>query len=277
MPFIIGVDSFFIYYLFMVFIYIVVSQGWNLIGGYTGQVSLSTHAFFALGGYTTALIWIHNVTHTWYYFDPLVMFLSGVVPAIFAILVGLPTLSRLRGDYFSFGTLAAAYILQIIILRTTEFSGGAVGLRLPGGAFTDLGRYYWTALLLVVLAVWAVYAITKSRIGLALRAISEDEVSAASHGIHILKYKLVCFHDKLVYDRGLRQPVCLLPVYGQPRDPHEPRSLDVLPYSHLCPGGQWDDHGPYYRRFCRSDPFHLRGEPCRAGASDAFGHTHSVW
>ena len=193
MPFIIGVDSFFIYYLFMVFIYIVVSQGWNLIGGYTGQISLSTHAFFALGGYTTALIWIHNVTHTWYYFDPLVMFLSGVVPAIFAIIIGLPTLSRLRGDYFSFGTLAAASILQIIILRTTEFSGGAVGLRLPGGAFTDLGRYYWTALLLVVLAVVAMYAITKSRIGLALRAISEDEVSAASHGIHILRYKLLSF------------------------------------------------------------------------------------
>jgi len=192
-PFIIGVDSFFIYYLFMVFIYIVVSQGWNLIGGYTGQISLSTHAFFALGGYTTALIWIHNVTHTWYYFDPLVMFLSGIVPAIFAIIIGLPTLARLKGDYFSFGTLAAASILQIIILRTTEFSGGAVGLRLPGGAFTDLGIYYWTSFLLVVLAIGAMYLITKSRMGLALRAISEDEVSAASHGIHILKYKLLSF------------------------------------------------------------------------------------
>ena len=193
MPFMIGVDSFFIYYLFMVFIYIVVAQGWNLIGGYTGQISLGTHAFFALGGYTTALIWLHDITHTWYYFDPLVMVLSGVVPVIFAIIIGIPTLSRLRGDYFSFGTLAAAQILQIVILRTTEFSGGAVGLRLPGGGFTDLGRYYWTALLLVVLAVWAVYIITKSRIGLALRAISEDEMSAASHGIHILKYKLLSF------------------------------------------------------------------------------------
>jgi len=192
-PYLIGVDSFFIYYLFMVFIYIVVSQGWNLIGGYTGQISLSTHAFFALGGYTTALIWIHHLTHTWYYFDPLVMFLSGVVPAIFAIIIGLPTLARLKGDYFSFGTLAAASILQIVILRTTEFSGGAVGLRLPGGAFTDLGIYYWTSLFLVVGATGAMYLITKSRMGLALRAISEDEVSAASHGIHILKYKLLSF------------------------------------------------------------------------------------
>jgi len=193
MPYLIGVDSFFIYYLFMVFIYIVVSQGWNLIGGYTGQVSLSTHAFFALGGYTTALIWLHDVTHTWYYFDPLVMFLSGLVPAIFALLVGLPTLSRLKGDYFSFGTLAAAYILYNVILKTTSFSGGAVGLRLPGTGFKDLGIYYWTSFFLAVFAIWAVYGISKSRMGLALRAISEDEVSAASHGIQILKFKLLSF------------------------------------------------------------------------------------
>jgi len=193
MPYMIGVDSFFIYYLFMVFIYIGVSQGWNLVGGYTGQISLGTHAFFALGGYTTALIWIHGITHTWYYFDPLLMLLSGIVPAIFAVIIGLPTLSRLRGDYFSFGTLAAAEVLRIIILRTTEFSGGATGLQLPSGGFTDLGIYYWTALLLAVLATLAVFIITRSRIGLALRAISEDETSAASHGINILRYKMLSF------------------------------------------------------------------------------------
>ena len=134
MPPIIGVDSFYIYFLFMVFIYITVSQGWNLIGGYTGQLSLGTHAFFALGGYTTALIWIHDITHTWYYFDPLLMFLSGIVPAIFAILIGIPTLSRLKGDYFAFGTLAAAEVLKVVILRTQEFSGGQAGLSVRGKA-----------------------------------------------------------------------------------------------------------------------------------------------
>ena len=193
MPFMVGIDSFFIYYLFTCFAYIVLSQGWNLVGGYTGQISLGTHAFFALGGYTTALIWIHNITHTWYYFDPLVMVLSGLVPAIFAILIGIPLLSRLRGDYFSFGTLGAAEVLRIIILRTTEFSGGAVGLRMPGSSFTGMGIYYWTSLLLAVLATLAVFLISKSRIGLALRAISEDEMASASHGIHILKYKVMAF------------------------------------------------------------------------------------
>ena len=192
-PPIIGVDSFFIYFLFMVFLYITVSQGWNLIGGFTGQLSLGTHAFFALGGYTTALIWLHDITHTWYYFDPLVMFFSGVVPAIFAVFIGIPTLSRLKGDYFAFGTLAAAEALKVIILRTQEFSGGQAGLFVKGEGFRDLGIYYYTALLLAVLSVLVLFIITKSRIGVAITAISEDEMSAASHGIHILKYKLISF------------------------------------------------------------------------------------
>jgi ABC-type branched-subunit amino acid transport system permease subunit len=101
-PFYMDVDtSFTVYYLFICFIYIVLSQGWNLVAGYTGQISLGSHAFFALGAYTTAIIWVNDVTRTWYYFDPLVMILSGIVPAIFAIIIGIPLLSRLRGDYFS--------------------------------------------------------------------------------------------------------------------------------------------------------------------------------
>jgi branched-chain amino acid transport system permease protein len=193
LPFYIDVDSFFAYYLFICFVYITLAQGWNLVAGYTGQISLGTHAFFALGAYTTAIIWLHDVTKTWYYFDPLVMVLSGLVATVFAILIGIPTLSRLRGDYFSFGTLAAAEVLRIVILRGGKFTEGAMGLRLPADGFTTMHPYYWTGLLLAVLATSGVYWISKSRIGLALRALSEDETSAASHGIHILKYKLFAF------------------------------------------------------------------------------------
>ena len=193
LPFFIDVDGFFAYYLFICFVYITLAQGWNLVAGYTGQISLGTHAFFALGAYTTAIIWLHDITKTWYYFDPLVMTLSGLVAAVFAILIGIPTLSRLRGDYFSFGTLAAAEVLRIVILRGGKFTEGAMGLRLPADGFTTMRPYYWTGLLLAGLATAGVYWITKSRIGLALRALSEDETSAASHGIHILKYKLFAF------------------------------------------------------------------------------------
>jgi branched-chain amino acid transport system permease protein len=193
-PAYIDVDtSFFAYYLFITFCYIILAQGWNLVAGYAGQVSLGSHAFFGLGAYTTVIIWLNDVTKTWYYFDPLVMILSGLVAAIFAIIIGIPLLSRLRGDYFAFGTLAAAEVLRVIILRARSFTGGADGLYLPAGFFKSMAPHYWTGLLLAILATVAVYIITRSRIGLALRALGEDETSAASHGIFILRYKVLAF------------------------------------------------------------------------------------
>ncbi len=193
-PFYINVNtSFFAYYLFITFCYIILAQGWNLVAGYTGQVSLGSHAFFGLGAYTTVIIWLHDITRTWYYFDPVVMLLSGLAAATFAVIIGLPLLSRLRGDYFAFGTLAAAEVLRVLILRARVFTGGADGLYLPTSSFVSMKPHYWTGLLLVILATAAVYYIARSRIGLALRALGEDETSAASHGIHILRYKVLAF------------------------------------------------------------------------------------
>jgi len=193
-PFYVDVDtSYFVYYLFICFCYITLAQGWNLVAGYTGQISLGSHAFFGLGAYTTAIIWLRDVTKTWYFFDPVVMLLSGVVPAVFAIIIGIPLLSRLKGDYFSFGTLAAAEVLRVLILRWENFTGGATGLHLPASSFESMAPYYWVGLILAIFATAVVYVITRSRMGLALKAVREDEISAASHGINILQFKISAF------------------------------------------------------------------------------------
>jgi branched-chain amino acid transport system permease protein len=184
-------------FFFMVFIYGVVAQGWNLVGGYTGQISLGQNAFFGLGAYTMMLLWVYDVTKTGYYFDPLLIILSGVTPAIVAVLVGLPLLARLRGDYFSFGTLGMGMIVTVLFLNGGSFTGGAEGKLLmkylPKDVAYNLRTHYYVALLVAVLASLVVYFMTTSRIGLALKAIREDEVSAASHGINILKYKIISF------------------------------------------------------------------------------------
>ncbi len=97
-PFILDTESsYFVYFLFMSFIYIVTAQAWNLVAGYTGQISMGQHAFFGLGAYTTGLIWLHNLTHTGYYFDPVTIILSGLVPVVLAILIGIPLLSPAEG------------------------------------------------------------------------------------------------------------------------------------------------------------------------------------
>ena len=194
LPFLIDVEtSYFAYYLFLVFCYITVAQGWNLVAGYTGQISLGTHAFFGLGAYTTGIIWLRDITKTGYYFDPVLMVLSGLVPVILAIIIGIPLLSRLRGDYFAFGTLGVGQIVTVIFIKARHVTGGADGLHLPSTVFESMKPYYWTSLILAFFATVVVYVIIRSRVGLALRAVKEDETSAASHGIHILKYKVFAF------------------------------------------------------------------------------------
>ncbi len=194
LPFYVDVNTSYLgYYLFMVFIFIIVAQGWNLVAGYCGQISLGTHAFFGLGAYTTFIIWLHNITHTGYYFDPVTMILSGLVPVVIAIIIGIPLLSRLRGDYFSLGTLGAAQILTVVILQLTSITGGAGGLHVPATIYTSMKPYYWVGLLLAILVTALVIFVTRSRLGLALKAIQESEASAASHGVNVLKYKIFAF------------------------------------------------------------------------------------
>ncbi len=184
-------------FFFMVFLYGVVAQGWNLVAGYTGQVSLGQNAFFGVGAYTMMLLWVYDVTKTGYWFDPVIMILSAITPVILAVLVGLPLLSRLRGDYFAFGTLGLGMIVRVLFLNGGDFTGGAEGKLLfrfmPENVVFNLRTHYWWALGLAVFATAVVYFMTTSRVGLALKAIREDEVSAASHGINVLKYKVLSF------------------------------------------------------------------------------------
>jgi branched-chain amino acid transport system permease protein len=194
LPFVIPLDgSYFGYFMLMVFVYIVISQGWNLVAGYTGQVSLAQNAFFGLGTYTTGMIWIHDLTKTWYYFDPLVMILSGLVPVVLAVIVGIPLLSRLSGDYFAFGTLGLGMIINVMFIKGGSLTGGAMGISLPSEVFSGMKIYYWVGLLLAVIATLTVYLLTTSRIGLAFESIREDEISAASHGVPVLRYKVYAF------------------------------------------------------------------------------------
>jgi len=193
-PFIVDAEkSYLVYSLFLFFCYIIISQAWNLVAGYTGQISLGQHAFFGLGAYTTALIWLHDITKTGYYFDPITMLLSGLVPAILAVIIGIPLLSRLRGDYFALGTLGMGEIIKVVFVKGGSITGASDGLHLPSAIYSSIKPYYWTGLFLAIFATMVVYFMIRSHTGLALRAIREDETSAAAHGIHVLKYKVLAF------------------------------------------------------------------------------------
>src|SRR4030042_6614092 len=144
-PFFLDVStSYFGYFLFLSFCYTIIAQGWNLVAGYTGLISMGGHAFFGLGAYTTGIIWLRDITKTGYYFDPVLMVLSGLVPVVLAVIIGIPLLSRLRGDSFAFGTLGVGFILTVVFVKLRTITGGADGLHIPSLVYTWELPYYST-------------------------------------------------------------------------------------------------------------------------------------
>jgi branched-chain amino acid transport system permease protein len=183
-------SSYLMYVLFQAFLFLTLAQGWNLVAGYTGQISLGQHAFFGSGAYVTALVWNSGLGG---YFDPLTMLLSGFSAALLAILIGFPLLSRLRGDYFALGTLGLGEILRVIIIQGGAVTGGSSGLILPSRCYTSMSRYYYSSLVLSLVATLTVYLLTTSKRGLAFIAVRDSETAAAASGINVLKVKVLAF------------------------------------------------------------------------------------
>ena len=183
-------SSYMVYFLFLVFLYVMMAQAWNLIAGYTGQMSLGTQAFFGVGAYAAFL----GYKWGWVpFFSPQGMFLAGLAACILAILIGMPLLSRLRGDYFTLGTLGLGEILRVLFINGKEITGGAVGLRAPARLYAGMEPYYYWALILMAIALVAMWLLLRSRWGLAMQAIREDETAAASNGINVLWVKILAF------------------------------------------------------------------------------------
>lgn len=168
--------------LFITAVWTTTSLAWNLLGGFAGQVSFGFAVFYGLGAYATALM-INAGRSPWF------AYLGAAGIAVLAsFLVGLPTF-RLRGPYFAIATIGVGEAVRVI-MNNLDFSGGASGYRLTeAGPFRQLEHYY-TAIVLVTLAVIVSSVISSSRFGLALRAIKQDQDAAAAVGVNPYLCKL---------------------------------------------------------------------------------------
>ena len=182
--------SYVVYFLFTAFTYIALAQSWNLIAGYAGQVSLGSHAFFGLGAYVIAISWSHDLIR---YLDPIGLIAAGCAASALAVLIGIPLLSKLKGDYFALGTLGLGEILRLATIQGKAFTGGPTGIYLPGSSFVTIMPHYYIALFLAILATCVTLYMTRSRIGLALVAIRDAEPAAEGSGINVLKFKVIAF------------------------------------------------------------------------------------
>jgi branched-chain amino acid transport system permease protein len=167
---------------FLTLVWIVTSVGWNLLGGFAGQVSFGFAVFYGLGGYTTAVM--SNAGVNPYLTYPA----AAVVAAIASFLIGLPTF-RLRGPYFVIATIGVTEAVRVI-MSNVEFTGGASGLRINEHREFHQLEHYFTAVAVVALAVGVSLLIEKSKFGLGLRAIKQDEDAAADVGVNPFTAKL---------------------------------------------------------------------------------------
>lgn len=162
------------------------AQAWNIMAGFTGQFSLGTSAFIGTGAYATVLAMTKWGMTSW-----TALLLSGVAGAVLAAFLA-PALLRLRGDYFTIGTLAAALAVQAWAVNFDPV-GRSSGIDVPFDKLpfpVDLFR-----IALVVAAVAAVVSIwfAGSRFGLQLSAVGQDQDAAVGLGLNVFRLRLVTF------------------------------------------------------------------------------------
>jgi branched-chain amino acid transport system ATP-binding protein/branched-chain amino acid transport system permease protein len=185
-----GLNDFWLDLFYFTFTYAAMSVGWNIIGGFTGYISLANLGFFGLGSYIAGLMlfyWGWPVLVT----APLV----GLICSVLAAGLGWVAL-RVKGPSFVIVTLAFTFIVQMLALNLKGITQGSAGLYLPLLTIDrnyrgDLFYYYMLAVLVV--AVLVAIGVRRSRFGLGLIAIREDEGKAEGSGINTTLFKILAF------------------------------------------------------------------------------------
>lgn len=170
--------------------YLMFAVMWNLMAGYGGMVSIGQQAFFGLGGYAL-LVMGNSLEINPFVAIPLAALAAGVLALPLSWLA-----FRLQGGYFAIGTWVISEVVRLTIANTAALGGGSgtsmTALRGVEKA-TRESLTYWIALACVVFSIGLVYAFLRSKRGLALLAIRDNEVAAESQGIAVRKMKLAVY------------------------------------------------------------------------------------
>jgi len=177
-------------YLFLFFIYLALANMWNLLAGYCGLISLAQPAFIGLAGYILAIMaWVGLPLY-------LGVICGGITAAIFALVISRP-LFRLRGVYFIVASLIVPEALRIVFFLWRPVGGvlygKGAGYVIKGSASVPPMETYWMALVIGMGTAFLMYFILRSRLGLGLAAIRDNDNTAASSGINVYRLKVYSF------------------------------------------------------------------------------------
>jgi len=177
-----------------IYAYVALASMWNLLAGYAGLVSVGQQAYVGLGAYIlfalAMLAGVHPLT---------AIPLAGVVAAIIAVPVA-ALMFRLRGHYFAIGTWVVAEVFRLFAAQTAALDGGS-GTSLPAAVVISIASsratrefvIYWIALAQVAVILFAIVWLLRSRYGLALTAIRDNELGARSNGVDVARIKYAVY------------------------------------------------------------------------------------
>jgi len=188
-------NDYYLHVLVWVFYSAYLASTWNIVSGYTGQLSLGHAAFCGIGGYTSTLLFINAGLTPW-----IGMLLGALLATAVGLFIGYPCF-RLRGPYFALTTIAFAEILRIWTENTEQFFGielrGAQGILVPlkGQSswlfqFTGKVPYYYIAIIMLLVVTGVASWMERSRMGFYLKAIRADQDAAEALGINSTRYLL---------------------------------------------------------------------------------------
>ena len=178
-------NAYILHLIILILLWTILGASWNLLGGYTGQVSFGHAAFFGIGAYTACLLNVKAGVSLWLGFIA-----AGVAGSLISIPIGAICL-RLRGPYFALSVLAFAEVLRLIILHWKSFTEGAVGILLIDPVISSRTGYYYLVLGIAILTMLTVRYILRRRMGYYFLAVREDEDAAEALGIFSTRYKLI--------------------------------------------------------------------------------------
>ena len=203
--------------LFITTVYVIIAVGLNVVIGLAGLLDLGYVGFFAIGAYSVALFgspsspvtnWIaerYDLSEDWAIGFAVCIPIAIALTMISGVILGAPTL-RLRGDYLAIVTMGFGEIIRIVLRNSPSVTGGPSGVsnipKPPGPESADgrpffnvldIHRWYWLALAVALILIWAVRRLEDSRVGRSWLAIREDEDAAGIMGVAAFKFKLWAF------------------------------------------------------------------------------------
>ncbi len=180
-----------VYVVTLILLWAYLGQCWNICYGYAGLLSFGHAAFLGVGAYTSTLLLINYNVTPW-----IGMLIGGGAAALIGLIMGIPTL-KLRGAYFALATIAVAEMVRLITLKLDFITNGPLGLLLPTNLsplyfyFEDTFHWFIVSLAMLIALLAISYKLENSKLGMALRAVKENEAAAASLGVSLFKYKMI--------------------------------------------------------------------------------------